>query len=163
MSSLIGAIISLGRRPWHGNLLTPAVVGRYVGSCKSYGLRAGSDAVAEASVPKGLPSACGRRLRRLAERKEPIMNDFLAFRKMITPTVIQVLFWIGAVLSVIMALFMLIGGAVKGEVGTAIAGLLCIVLGPIMVRIYCELIIVTFRILDMLVDIKKNTERPGGM
>jgi len=91
------------------------------------------------------------------------MNDFLAFRKMITPTVIQVLFWIGAVLSVIMALFMLIGGAVKGEVGTAISGLLCIVLGPIMVRIYCELIIVTFRILDMLVDIKKNTERPGGM
>ena len=91
------------------------------------------------------------------------MNDFLTFRKMITPMVIQVLFWIGVVLSVVVALVMIIGGAVKGEVGTALGGLLYLFLGPIMVRIYCELIIVLFRILDMLVDIKKNTERPGGM
>jgi len=91
------------------------------------------------------------------------MNDFLAFRKMITPTVIQVLFWIGVVLSVIVALVMLVSGIVKAEVGAALLGLLYLFLGPLMVRIYCELIIVLFRILDMLVDIKKNTERPGGM
>jgi len=91
------------------------------------------------------------------------MNDFLTFRKMITPMVIQVLFWIGAVLSVIMALFMLVSGIVKAQVGAALFGLLYLFLGPLMVRIGCELIIVLFRILDTLADIKKNTERPGGM
>jgi len=91
------------------------------------------------------------------------MNDFLAFRKMITPMVIQVLFWIGAVSVVIGALVMLVGGIVKGGVGMALGGLLYLFLGPLMVRIYCEVVIVLFRILDALGEIKKNTERPGGM
>ena len=78
------------------------------------------------------------------------MEDFLKFKKMITPVIIQVLFWIGVAVSVIMGLGMIISG--RG--GVAFAGLLYIILGPIITRIYCEILIIIFSINDTLTDMK---------
>jgi len=84
------------------------------------------------------------------------MEDFLQFRKMITPVIIKILFWIGVAVSVIGGLVMII--VAFGRYGTGVAGffagLLTMILGPVMVRIYCELLILFFRINDTLTEIR---------
>ncbi len=70
------------------------------------------------------------------------MKDFLAFKKMITPIFIQFLFWIGVIACVI--------AGVTSWSNSPVRSLLIILLGPIGVRIYCEIIIVIFSINDTL-------------
>jgi len=77
------------------------------------------------------------------------MNEFLNFDKMITPTIIKILFWIGVIVSVIFGLVQIFNGGFF-----VIIGLLMIVLGPIFVRIYCEILIILFKMNDNLHDIK---------
>ncbi|MBU0516394.1 MAG: DUF4282 domain-containing protein [Proteobacteria bacterium] len=86
-------------------------------------------------------------------------GEFLSFRRMITPIIIQILFWIGVVVSVIAGLVMLIRGAASGGgAAMVISGLLWMFLGPVMTRVYCEMIVILFRI-------EENTRylRPGGV
>jgi hypothetical protein len=82
--------------------------------------------------------------------------DFIKFRKMITPMIIQVLFWIGAVLSVLGGLVTMATsfGRYGGGGAQFLGGLLVIVLGPVVVRIYCELLILFFRMNETLNEIK---------
>lgn len=86
------------------------------------------------------------------------MDDFLKFRKMITPVIIQVLFWIGVAGSVIGALVVMAMsfGRYGGGAGQFLGGLLMLVLGPVVVRIYCELLILLFRINETLTEIKNG-------
>lgn len=86
------------------------------------------------------------------------MDDFLKFRKMITPAIIQILFWVGVAGSVIAALVIMGAsfGRYGGGVGTFLSGLLMLVLGPVVVRIYCELLILFFRINETLTEIRDN-------
>ncbi|MBM4285962.1 MAG: DUF4282 domain-containing protein [Deltaproteobacteria bacterium] len=79
------------------------------------------------------------------------MKGFLSFHAMLTPIIIQIIFWIGVAACVI-------AGVVMIAVGKA-QGLLIILLGPIGVRVYCEILIVFFRINDTLMDIKHLLER----
>ncbi|MGA2796620.1 MAG: DUF4282 domain-containing protein [Thermoguttaceae bacterium] len=79
----------------------------------------------------------------------------MSFRKMITPFIIQIVFWIGVAVSVIFGL----GIMFHGNFVAFILGLMYVVLGPLTVRIYCELIILLFRIYDVLNDIKDNKNR----
>lgn len=81
-----------------------------------------------------------------------IMRDFLAFRTMLTPIIIQIIFWIGVVVCVMVG-FVFIFGQLGGEFST-IKGFLIILLGPIGVRIYCELLIIFFRMNETLTEIK---------
>jgi len=90
------------------------------------------------------------------------MYEFLTFRKMITPVVIQVLFWIGVALVVIAGIVMIVIGIYQGALVPMFGGLLYILLGPIFVRVYCEVIMVFFRMLDALTDIKRNTDGLAG-
>ncbi len=83
------------------------------------------------------------------------MGDWLTFDKMITPVVIQIIFWIAAVVIVIAGIVGLFSGGFMGFVTVV----LTIVLGPIFVRIYCEIIIVFFRILENLREINANTRK----
>lgn len=76
-------------------------------------------------------------------------GDFFSFRTMITPIIIQVIFWLGVVGCVIMGLGSLVGGR-------ALYGLVLIVVGPIIVRIECELLILLFRIHDALQEIRAS-------
>ena len=88
------------------------------------------------------------------------MNEFLAFRKFITPVFIQVIFWIGVVMAVIAALSVMFRGGFA-----IVAGLIFLVVGPFIVRIECELLILLFRIYDELVAIRTGvppTPTPTG-
>lgn len=81
------------------------------------------------------------------------MQDFLAFRKFITPLFIQIIFWIGVAVYVI-------GGIVTISQGgsAALMGVLIILIGPIFWRIWCELLMVIFQIYGELVKIRAHTE-----
>jgi len=74
-------------------------------------------------------------------------GDFLSFRKMITPVIIQVVFWLGVLFCVVYGFGQLLGGQ-------GLMGLVYIIAGPIAVRIYCEMLILLFRIHDALQDIR---------
>jgi len=74
------------------------------------------------------------------------LRDYLTFRRMITPVFIQVIFWLALVGIVIAAL-----AQIGDRPGTAI---LLLILGPLGVRIYAEILIVIFRMNDSLTDIR---------
>jgi hypothetical protein len=80
------------------------------------------------------------------------MGEYLTFEKMIAPVVIQILFWVGVVGIVLSGLFTLFSASF-------ISGLLMIIIGPIVVRVYCEVLLVFFRILDNLREININTRK----
>ena len=84
------------------------------------------------------------------------MGDFLSFRKMVTPVIIQVIFWIGVAAAIIAGIVVLVSA---DEAGARLFGLLYIILGPLYWRVVCELLILLFRINETLTDIKNNTER----
>jgi uncharacterized membrane protein len=95
-------------------------------------------------------------------QKEIRMSDFWAFRTMITPVIIQILFWIGTILCLIIGAIMIIYGASHFEGSQANylwKGALLFVLGPLGVRVYCEILIVFFRINETLTEIKHAVER----
>jgi hypothetical protein len=75
------------------------------------------------------------------------MKDFLAFRRMLTPLLIHVLFWLATIGCVI-------SGVIDIVNHTWINGLVWIVIGPILARIGCELLILFFRMNETLTDIK---------
>lgn len=89
------------------------------------------------------------------------MGDYLRFRKMITPVIVEVLFWLGVVACVIGGLILIASGAGRysGRGGAIISGILLLVLGPLGVRIWCELLIVLFRMLDFLREISEKLGR----
>ncbi len=80
------------------------------------------------------------------------MREYLTFRRMITPIFIQVIFWIAVAAIVIVGLVQL--------ADEPVAGILIILLGPLVVRIYAEILIVIFRINDNVAAIR--TSRVGG-
>ena len=77
------------------------------------------------------------------------VGEYLKFKKMITPVFIQILFWIFAVLAVI-------GGLVALSQRQPIVGIVMIFLGPLMVRIWAECLLVIFKIHDALQSIDKK-------
>ncbi len=89
------------------------------------------------------------------------MSDFWAFRKMVTPVIIQILFWVGVIACVITGII-LIGMGIKlpGD-QLVLKGILLIIFGPLAVRVYCEILIVFFRINETLTEIKHVLEHRG--
>lgn len=90
------------------------------------------------------------------------MGDFLSFRKMIAPTIIQIIFWVGVIACVVFGLAVLAGGdSLQGltPVSPTVMGLLIIILGPIAVRVYCEILMVWFRIYESIRGVERNTAR----
>ncbi|KAB8130783.1 DUF4282 domain-containing protein [Gracilibacillus oryzae] len=86
------------------------------------------------------------------------MQKFLSFDKMITPTIIKVVFWIGVAITVISGLGTMIAGfsSFYGGGFQVFTGLLMIIIGPLVVRIYCELLILMFKMYDALQDIREH-------
>ena len=77
-----------------------------------------------------------------------MLNKFLNFDEMITPVIIKVIFWIGVALTVISGLGLIISGIGSRYGGgiQVLMGLLTIVIGPFLVRIWCEIMVVLFEI-----------------
>jgi len=87
-------------------------------------------------------------------------SEFISFRKMITPTIIQIVFWIGVVGSVLAGLFSIVSGLSAFGGGAAVlTGLVMIIVGPVAVRVYCELIILAFRSYETLVQIRDGQNK----
>jgi hypothetical protein len=85
------------------------------------------------------------------------MRNFLAFRTMLTPAVIQSLWVVLSLFLVLAGLFAFFSDDPAGE-GTRGVGLAVAVLGPFLLRIYCELIIVIFKIYEVLGQLLEATE-----
>ena len=84
------------------------------------------------------------------------MRDFLHFDTMITPGLIQLLFWLAVI-------FCLIGGIITmiaaDDVAARVGGAALFLFGPLGARIYAELLILWFRMHDHLRQIDHNTQR----
>ena len=89
--------------------------------------------------------------------------DLLMFRRMIAPWVIMVLFWVGVLGSVVGGLIIIGSGFMSGNVMGVllglVGGLIYMPVGILFVRLYCELMIVIFRMNETLTDIKNVLER----
>lgn len=68
------------------------------------------------------------------------MKDFLTFRKMISPILVQILFW----LVIIFIIFTAIVDILQGVSYRIVFEIL--IIGPLVTRIICELLILFFRI-----------------
>ena len=84
------------------------------------------------------------------------MSDFWAFRTMVTPVIIQVLFWIGVVVTLVAGAVMIVYGATHTEGQYLWKGILLFLLGPLAVRVYCEILIIFFRINETLTKSKHS-------
>ena len=87
------------------------------------------------------------------------MDKFFNFDSMITPIIIKIVFWIGLGASVLTGLGIIITGLEWGGGIQVIGGLLIIVVGPIIVRIYCELLIIMFKMHEALQDIRQTLKK----
>ncbi len=93
------------------------------------------------------------------------MSDFWAFRKMVTPVIIQIIFWVGVIACVLGGLFLIAAASRNPGEQLALKGALLLVFGPLAVRINCEILIVFFRINETLTEIKhllESRETPGA-
>lgn len=75
------------------------------------------------------------------------MQKFLNFDKLITPAFIKMIFWIGIAFSLFLGVT-LISNSFSGGLGAiaeAFIGLIFIIVGPFIVRIYCGIVMVIFK------------------
>jgi hypothetical protein len=92
-------------------------------------------------------------------------QDFLLFRQMLTPLIIQAVFWAGLAaigIGFLILLFTAVfGGSFVGFVLGTLAALIWLVVGTLALRIWCELLILAFRIADLLGEIRDRLpEKP---
>lgn len=80
------------------------------------------------------------------------MLNFLCFRKMLMPAIIQIVFWLLSLLCIAAGIYIII---VRHNIpyGIAIA-----IVSPLVIRLGCEMIMVFFRIYQTLLNIEKNLE-----
>jgi len=84
------------------------------------------------------------------------MKELFFFDSMLTPKIITVVYWL-LLLSVVIGGFSIMFGGYGGfSFGTFFSGLLTIVGGAIAVRIWCELMIVLFKMNQALQDIRNK-------
>lgn len=84
------------------------------------------------------------------------MKDLFFLDRMITPTIITFIYWLMLLSAVIVGLgtmFSRVGGS--GFV-SFLAGILAIVLGAIGARIWCELLVVLFKMNEALQDLRRK-------
>jgi len=86
---------------------------------------------------------------------------FFTFQDMIAPVILQCVFWLGALTSLLVGASFLISSWQAGPSGIlgVLYGFAVLVGGPITLRIACELLIVPFRIYETLNGIKDRLDR----
>jgi hypothetical protein len=84
------------------------------------------------------------------------MRDYLLFRRFITPIVIELLFWLGVGLCVAEGIAMIAFSARVGNGFGIFGGIITLLVGPIFVRVACELIMAIFGIHESL----RSKDRP---
>jgi len=79
------------------------------------------------------------------------INDYLTFKKMITPVILHILFWVLVAIAVLFGLYTMVQVP-----GGFVMGLLTMILGPVVIRIYVEIIMVMFKINEGVQTIAKK-------
>jgi GYF domain 2/Domain of unknown function (DUF4282) len=91
------------------------------------------------------------------------LMDLMMFRRMIAPTIIIIVFWVGIIGTCLAGLGMIIvgtiSGGVMGLIGALFGALIGIPITALMIRLYAELAILLFRMNETLTDIKKVIEK----
>lgn len=86
-----------------------------------------------------------------------MIRKMFTLEEMITPVVLKVVYYIGLAIVFILGIMMLVGGVTTpyryGGGSMVLAGMLTLLAGPILLRVYVELVMVMFRILARLEDI----------
>jgi len=77
------------------------------------------------------------------------MRDLLLFKRMVTPIIIQALFWLFIVI-------ILVSAVVSIMRHDFVIGIATLFAGPLVVRVACEMIIVFFRINDNLAEMRNK-------
>lgn len=78
------------------------------------------------------------------------MKNFFFLNKFYTPKIINVIYWVSAVLYILVGLFLVIDGYDAEE---RLQGLFLFVFGPVLARVMAELTVVPFRIYDKVCKI----------
>ena len=97
--------------------------------------------------------------RSLPSDGKPNMEDFWAFRTMLTPVLVQVIFWVGVLGCIGYGIFQILPpqrGAVTPGPMEIIRGIAWIVFGPLAVRLVCEVAILFFRMNETLTEIRNK-------
>lgn len=82
------------------------------------------------------------------------MSDFWSFRRMATPSVLQVFFWLELLAVVIGGAGLIAFGLHNHVTWATVLGLGVLVIGPLVVRLLTESLIVVFRINETLTDLR---------
>jgi hypothetical protein len=90
------------------------------------------------------------------------MKDFFAFRSMVTPVIIQIIFWLGLLVCLGVGIFFIAFGVKLHDSTEVYKGLAILLLAPLGMRIYCEILIIFFRINETLTEIKHVLEERRG-
>lgn len=77
------------------------------------------------------------------------MRDIFFFDSMLTPKIITAVYWLLLVVAVITGLATMLGGKL-------VAGLLTLVIGALGARIWCELLIVLFKMNEALQEMRRR-------
>ena len=85
-------------------------------------------------------------------------SDYLTFKKMIAPILIQILFWIGVITCICTGINIVVEWRPSSGLPPGGQAILIIGLGPIALRLACELLLVTFSIHATLVEIRNNLD-----
>jgi hypothetical protein len=82
------------------------------------------------------------------------MKEFLSFDTMLTPKIITIIYYLGLLGVVLAGLGAIFGGAFSFP--SLLTGVLIILFGGLLVRVYCELMIVFFKMNEALQEIRKK-------
>jgi hypothetical protein len=119
----------------------------------------------EAAAPRYADEAAEPARRARPSGQASAFVEFLFFRRMIAPIVIQIIFWVGAVLMFFGGLILAGMSLIKiGDFGAvailgAIYGLAYMLFGPIVLRVYCEILIVFFRMYETMREVRDGIDR----
>ncbi len=84
------------------------------------------------------------------------MNNILSFDKMLTPKIITFVYWLMLLGAVIFGLSSMFGGYVGFTIGKFFMGILYIIGMAVGARIWCELLIVLFKMNEALQEMKNK-------
>jgi hypothetical protein len=84
------------------------------------------------------------------------MKDVLFFENMLTPKIITLVYWLLLLVAIVGGIGSMFGGYEGFTFGKFIMGMVYAVGGALAARIWCELLIVLFKMNDALQEIRKK-------
>jgi len=78
------------------------------------------------------------------------MRDFITFRTMLTPKLVKIIFWLGTLLCIASCIYTFI------KFKEVKRSLEVLILGPIFLRVACEMLLLHFNINENLNEIKRS-------